>query len=303
MTGTTAGATAGAALVTGARTALELVRAPAALTVLGDTLAGAAASGRPATAGRRARLALASTCLYWAGMALNDYADREVDAEERPHRPVPSGRISPRAALAAATALTGAGLAAAAADGRDSLAVAVPLAATVWAYDLSLKNTPYGPAAMAAARGLDVLMGAGARGARHALAPAALLAGHTYAVTAVSRKETLGSGASLPAAALAATGTVGLLAAALTPATARRAHRAASTALLGGYVLAAGSAQLTATVRPDATRLRRAVGAGIHAMIPLQAALAVRGGSVRAALPLLAAYPLAKRLSRKVSPT
>ncbi|MFG2840920.1 SCO3242 family prenyltransferase [Streptomyces zaomyceticus] len=297
MTGTAA------AFVTRTRTALELLRAPAALTVLGDTLAGAAASDRPATAGRRARLALASTCLYWAGMALNDYTDREVDAEERPHRPLPSGRISPRAALATATALTGAGLAAAAADGPDSLAVAVPLAATVWAYDLSLKNTPYGPAAMAAARGLDVLMGAGARGVRHALAPAALLAGHTYAVTAVSRKETLGAGASLPAAALAATGTVALLTAALTPPPARRAHRAMSTALLGGYVLAAGSAQLTATVRPDATHLRRAVGAGIHAMIPLQAALTVRGGSVRAVLPLLAAYPLAKRLSRKVSPT
>ncbi|MFE2558377.1 SCO3242 family prenyltransferase [Streptomyces sp. NPDC059352] len=289
---------------TRARAVLELVRAPAALTVLGDTLAGAAASGRPVTAGRTARLALASSCLYWAGMALNDYADREVDAEERPGRPLPSGRISPRAALATAAALTGAGLtAAAAAGGRDTLAVAVPLAATVWAYDLALKNTPYGPAAMAAARGLDVLMGAGARRTRHALAPAALLAAHTYAITMVSRKETLGASASLPAGALAATGAVGLVAAALTPQTAVRAHRAASTALLGGYVLAAGSAQLAATARPDAPRLQRAVGAGIHAMIPLQAALTARGGSLRAAFSLLAAYPVARGLSRKVSPT
>ncbi|MFE4634969.1 SCO3242 family prenyltransferase [Streptomyces sp. NPDC056773] len=294
---------AGGGAVIKARAVLELVRAPAALTVLGDTLAGAAASGRPATAGRTARLAVASTCLYWAGMALNDYADREVDAEERPGRPLPSGRISPRTALATAAALTGAGLTAAAAGGRDTLAVAVPLAATVWAYDLALKNTPYGPAAMAAARGLDVLMGAGARRARRAFAPAALLAGHTYAVTVVSRKETLGAGASLPAGALAATGAVGLIAAALTPQTATRAHRAASAVLLGGYALAAGSAQLAATVRPDATHLKRAVGAGIHAMIPLQAALTARGGSVRVAFSLLAAYPLARSLSRKVSPT
>ncbi|MEU9294150.1 SCO3242 family prenyltransferase [Streptomyces sp. NPDC048266] len=287
----------------GARAVLELVRAPAALTVLGDTLAGAAASGRPVTAGRTARLALASTCLYWAGMALNDYADREVDAEERPGRPLPSGRISPGAALATAAALTGAGLASAAAAGRDTLAVAVPLAATVWAYDLALKNTPYGPAAMAAARGLGVLMGAGARRSRHALAPAALLAAHTYAITSVSREETLGASASLPAGALAATGAVGLVGAALTPPTAARAHRTASTALLGGYVLAAGSAQLAATVRPDAPRLRHAVGAGIHAMIPLQAALTARGGSLRAAFSLLAVYPVARSLSRKVSPT
>ncbi|MFF8835851.1 SCO3242 family prenyltransferase [Streptomyces sp. NPDC015130] len=285
-----------------ARAFAELVRAPAALTVLGDTLAGAAASGRPAAP--TGRLAAASTCLYWAGMALNDYADREEDAEERPARPVPSGRVSPRAALATATALTAAGLtAAAAAGGRDTLAVAVPLAATVWAYDLGVKNTRYGPAAMAAARGLDVLMGAGARRARRALAPAALLAGHTYAITAVSRRETLGAGASLPAGALAATGAVGLVTAALTPPATARAHRVVSTALIGGYALAAGSAQLAATVRPDATHLKRAVGAGIHAMIPLQAALTARGGSVRTALSLLAAYPLARSLSRKVSPT
>lgn len=289
--------------VAGVRAVLELVRAPAALTVLGDTLAGAAASGRPVTAGRTTRLALASTCLYWAGMALNDYADREVDAEERPGRPLPSGRISPGAALATAAALTGAGLVSAAAGGRDTLAMAVPLAATVWAYDLALKKTPYGPAAMAAARGLDVLMGAGARRSRHALAPAVLLAAHTYAITSVSRRETLGASASLPAGALAATGAVGLVGAALTPPTAARSHRAASTALLGGYLLAAGSAQLAATVRPDAPRLQGAVGAGIHAMIPLQAALTARGGSLRAAFALLAAYPVARSLSRKVSPT
>ncbi|WP_043229246.1 SCO3242 family prenyltransferase [Streptomyces sp. NRRL F-5193] len=286
-----------------ARALAELVRAPAALTVLGDTLAGAAASGRPAAPGRTARLAAASTCLYWAGMALNDYADREVDAEERPHRPVPSGRISPRTALVTAAALTGAGLTAAASAGRDALAVAVPLAATVWAYDLALKHTPYGPAAMATARGLDVLMGAGAHRARRGLVPAALLAGHTYAVTAVSRRETLGASASLPAGALAVTGAVGLAAASLTPPATARAHRAAQAVLLGGYALAAGSAQLAAAVRPDAPRIERAVGAGIHAMIPLQAALTARGGSVRAALALLTAYPLARSLARKVSPT
>ncbi|MGW4892867.1 SCO3242 family prenyltransferase [Kitasatospora sp. NPDC004240] len=308
MTGTDTAAAArtdgrGPGAAAKARAVLELVRAPAALTVLGDTLAGAAASGQPVTARRTARLAAASACLYWAGMALNDYADRHLDAEERPARPLPSGRIGPRTALATATALTAAGLTAAATAGRDTLAVAVPLAATVWAYDLALKDTPYGPAAMAAARGLDVLMGAGALRTREALAPAALVAGHTYAVTAVSRRETLGAGAALPAGALAATGAVGLIAAALTPPTATRAHRAATTVLLGGYVCAAGSAQLAATVRPDATHLRRAVVAGIHAMIPLQAALTARGGSPRAALPLLAAYPLARSLSRKVSPT
>ncbi|MBL0801214.1 UbiA family prenyltransferase, partial [Streptomyces albidoflavus] len=72
----------------------ELLRVSAAFSVPGDALAGAAASGtRP---GRRTLLAAGSSlCLYEAGMALNDWADREEDRAERPHRPLPSGRISP----------------------------------------------------------------------------------------------------------------------------------------------------------------------------------------------------------------
>src|SRR4051812_39685325 len=143
------------------RAIVELVRAPAALTVPGDVVAGAAAAGRPFGAATPA-LAAASVSLYWAGMALNDYADRDVDTVERPGRPIPSGRITPRFALGLAAGLTATGLGLAGlAGGRRALGIAVPLAATVWAYDLVLKATPAGQAAMAAARGLDVLMGAG----------------------------------------------------------------------------------------------------------------------------------------------
>ncbi|WP_161270691.1 UbiA family prenyltransferase, partial [Streptomyces sp. SID335] len=88
----------------------ELLRLPALFTVPGDALAGAAATGlRP---DHRTLLAIGSSlCLYEAGMALNDWADRAEDAVERPERPLPSGRIAPPAALTAATALTAAGLA------------------------------------------------------------------------------------------------------------------------------------------------------------------------------------------------
>ncbi|MFF9320138.1 UbiA family prenyltransferase [Streptomyces sp. NPDC014735] len=144
-----------------ARAWTELLRVSALFTVPGDALAGAAATGR--SPGRGTALAVgASLCLYEAGMALNDWADREEDAVDRPHRPIPSGRIAPGAALAAAGALTAAGLGLAARAGRPALVVATGLAATVWAYDLRLKHTPAGPAAMAAARALDLLLGAAA---------------------------------------------------------------------------------------------------------------------------------------------
>ncbi|MET7497015.1 SCO3242 family prenyltransferase [Streptomyces sp900116325] len=137
----------------------ELLRVSALFTVPGDALAGAAAVGR--RPGRGTALAVgASLCLYEAGMALNDWADRDEDATDRPHRPIPSGRITPGAALAAAGALTAAGLTLAARAGRPALTVATGLAATVWAYDLRLKHTQAGPAAMAAARALDLLLGA-----------------------------------------------------------------------------------------------------------------------------------------------
>ncbi|TDD97266.1 SCO3242 family prenyltransferase [Jiangella asiatica] len=194
------------------RDVVELVRAPAALTVPGDSLAGAAAAGFPYGA-RTAVVPLASACLYWAGMALNDYADRDLDAVERPERPIPSGRVKPSEALGLAAGLTAAGVGlAAVAGGRRALRVAVPLAATVWTYDLVAKPTAAGPAAMGLARGLDVLLGAGGR-LRAAALPAAAVTAHTVGVTVLSRGEVHGAspesarfavGATTVAAALAA---------------------------------------------------------------------------------------------------
>src|SRR5690348_7121700 len=44
-------------------------------------------------------LLAASSCLYLAGMVFNDVFDREVDAVERPKRPIPSGGVSVRGAV------------------------------------------------------------------------------------------------------------------------------------------------------------------------------------------------------------
>lgn len=189
-----------------ARAWAELLRLPALFTVPGDALAGAAATG--VHPNRRTLLAIGSSLLlYEAGMALNDWADKDEDAVERPHRPLPSGRIHPTAALTAACAFTAGGLALAARAGRPALAVAVPLAATVWAYDLAAKHTPAGPPAMGLARGLDVLLGAAATAGRtrEALPSAAVLGAHTLAVTTVSRQETRGGSPLAPLAALATT--------------------------------------------------------------------------------------------------
>lgn len=278
----------------------ELVRGPAALTVIGDTIAGAAASGRPLR-GRRWALPVSSMAFYWAGMALNDWADRDLDAVERPERPIPSGRVSPRTALATGGALTAAGLALArVGGGRRALRVAAPLAAAVWAYDTTLKGTALGPLGMSVCRGLDVLLGAGGRW-RAALPAATALGVHTLGVTALSGGEVHGSSPSTAGAALAGTAvSTGL---AVTGRSRRRSHRLAALGFGAGYAATVGAAQYGAVDSPTASRVRAATAAGIHGMVPLQASLAARHGSVRAAALLAGALPLARRLARKVSPT
>lgn len=285
----------------------QLLRVPALFTVPGDALAGAAATGLRPT-GRTALAAGASLCLYSAGMALNDWADQQEDAAERPERPIPSGRITPGAALTAACALTAAGLALAHRAGRPAAVTATALAATVWGYDLGLKHTPAGPAAMAGARALDLLLGAAATAPpatapaalRRALGPAAALAGHTCAVTAVSRSETTGGRPATSAAALAATAA---LAAHLTRPTAGATAPPVVAVLAGRYLQTCGVPMLHAALNPSPPLTRRAVGHGIGALIPLQAALAARAGARTSALALLALAPAARRLARTVSPT
>lgn len=280
----------------------ELLRAPAALTVLGDSAAGAAAAGRPLR-GRRLALPLASVALYWSGMALNDWADRALDAAERPERPIPSGRIAPAAALTAAAGLSGAGLALAAlAGGSDALRIAVPLAGAVWAYNTVLKPTPAAPAAMAACRALDVLLGAGAGRWTAARTPALAMAAHTFGVTALSRGEVHGGRRGDSRLALATT------LAATTLSCAGRApsglHRAAAGLCALGYAGTTGRAQLAADATPStAAAVRTATIAGIHGMVPLQAALCARRGSLPTAALVLSALAPARRLATRRSPT
>lgn len=277
------------------RTLVDLVRAPAALSVPGDVVAGAGAAD--VLTGRTAGLACSSVCLYWAGMAANDWADRELDAVERPERPIPSGRISAGAALGVAAGLTAAGLAAAAvAGGRRALAVAIPLAAAVWVYDLKLKNTAAGPWGMAACRALDVLLGASPGAVRRALPAAAVVGVHTYTVTALSRREVSGAEPRLAAATLATT-------AAIAGAVASRRGAPIAAALSAVYAERYGRAQVGVLRDPAAPTVRAAVGAGITSLPSLQGALTARAGQPWAGLAVAAAAPVAKRLAKVVSPT
>ncbi len=85
----------------------RLLRLSLAPTAVADIVCGAvyAGQGWPANPGRLWLPVLASLFVYHGGMVLNDCADAERDEKTRPERPIPSGAVSPEAALTVAVVL------------------------------------------------------------------------------------------------------------------------------------------------------------------------------------------------------
>jgi 4-hydroxybenzoate polyprenyltransferase len=290
--------------VSSARALVRLLRLPSVMTVPGDVLVGAAWDGSAGTPGAPlASGVIGSSFVYLSGMALNDWADRDIDAVERPRRPIPAGEIAPPAALATALGLTGASLAIAGLGGSRRLKLAGALAATVWTYDLVSKDTPAGPWTMASARALDVLVGAGTNPVG-ALVPAGAIGAHALVITLVSAHEAEGGDAAVARDALIGCAAIGGLVVASALAGKRGPRDTALTlAAVGTYAFAMGKAGAAAMKKPDAAGLQRLVGTGVMANMPLQAALLASRGRVASATALLASFPFARRAARKVAVT
>lgn len=79
--------------------------------------------------------------LTWFGNAINDVADRHVDALSRPERPIPSGVVSVRAAGRFAWTLAAAGMALSVTLGTRAAVVAAVALVLAAAYSLWLKGT------------------------------------------------------------------------------------------------------------------------------------------------------------------
>lgn len=144
----------------------ELLRVSNSLTAVADVWAGVLivrGTLEPLTV--TALLTAGSLLLYHAGMVFNDVFDAAIDADERPRRPIPSGRVSPESALWLALGLfLGGGLIAATAyviNGKSQagLLVVIALMASIYAYNASLKATSVGPFAMGLCRGLNLCLG------------------------------------------------------------------------------------------------------------------------------------------------
>jgi 4-hydroxybenzoate polyprenyltransferase len=143
---------------------VELSRISNLPTCWSNVLTGAAigAAGSTMEWGQVLCAALAISAMYVAGMAINDAADAPADASARPERPIPSGRISRRAAWIYGFACTALGLGLAAALGAQTLGLAVALGACIVVYDLLHRRIEGSVVLMGACRGFVYLVAAAA---------------------------------------------------------------------------------------------------------------------------------------------
>jgi hypothetical protein len=152
-------------------TALRLGRVSNLPTVITNVAAGLALSGAAFGPDLMLSLGLAISVMYVGGMYLNDAFDREIDAGERPERPIPSGQVSATTVFALGFGMLALGLVIVAiatlARGRGSagLLAAAALAAAIVLYDAYHKQNPLSPVLMALCRVLVYVTAALSTGA------------------------------------------------------------------------------------------------------------------------------------------
>ena len=177
---------------------LQLMRPANIITAWADILLGYAAAGLVVnnldlvTLGW---LILSTTGLYGGGVVFNDVFDTELDAVERPERPIPSGRASLSGAIALGIILLLLGIVAAAMVSTLSAILAIFVAIAALTYDKWSKHHRFlGPVNMGICRGGNLLLGVSAIPAaisdRWYLALIPIL--YIGAITAISQGEVRG---------------------------------------------------------------------------------------------------------------
>lgn len=285
---------------------LQLMRPANIVTAWADILVGFAASGAIAFLNQTltgsatlAWLLLATTGLYGGGVVFNDVFDAELDAKERPERPIPSDRASRQGAIALGSLLLVVGIVAALQVSWLSGAIAATIAFAALLYDAFGKHhSILGPVNMGICRGGNLLLGVSAvpamLGERWflALIPITYIA----AVTAISQGEVHGGKASTGITALLFVGAVivSILALGLLP-------DYQVLAALPFILLFAGRvlpAFVKAAREPTPDLIRVAVKAGVLSLIVLDATVAAGFATLPYGLLVLSLLPISMILAQ-----
>ena len=244
-------------------------------------------------------LILATTGLYGGGVVFNDVCDAALDAVERPERPIPTGRVSLRGAIALGTALLLVGIIAAATVSNLSAILASIVALTALVYDKWGKHhTFFGPLNMGACRGGNLLLGVSAVPAAVgdrwylALIPIVYIA----AITAISQGEVKGGKKTTGIMAIAFIGIVigsilglGLL---------REYSLLITLPFLTLFIALVLPPFVKAALTPSPELIQTAVKAGVLSLIVLDATIAAGFANWIYGLLLLALLPVSRLLAR-----
>ena len=244
-------------------------------------------------------LLLSTTGLYGGGVVFNDVFDAEIDAEERPERPIPSGRASKQEAIALGTFLLAVGVVAAAQVSLLSALLAAFIAVAALSYDAIAKHSPlFGPLNMGLCRGANLLLGVSAVPISVqscwflALIPVVYIA----AITTISRGEVHGGSRSTGIVALLMLGLVIAGIASLTFLPSYGGLSVLPFALL--FIALVLPEFVRAALNPTAEQIRGAVKAGIICLIVLDATIASGFINWIYGLGVLSLLPLSRGLAK-----
>jgi UbiA prenyltransferase family len=249
-------------------------------------------------------LLLATTGLYGGGIVFNDVFDAELDAIERPERPIPSGRATLNSGILLGALLLIGGIGAAMQVSVLSGSIACAIAASALTYDAIGKHHPvFGPLNMGLCRGGNWLLGMSALPAamsHHgiiALVPIVYIA----AITLMSRGEVNGGSrpASVIALGLLCSVAIGLVALTLMP-----DYVLLSMVPLGvvWLVLVLPAFVKAAAVR-SAELIGQAVRIGVISLIALDAATVAGFSGLPYGVAVLALLPLSRWLAARFAVT
>jgi len=285
------------------RAALQLTRPANLVTAIADILAGIAIAGVGFNWENAYWLIFSTLGLYGGGVVLNDVFDAQIDAVERPERPIPSGRISFRTAAVLGVLLLVFGIVTAVNYSRISGWIAVIIALATIVYNRFAKHSRlFGPLVMGFCRGGNLLLGVSA-------VPAALELWwplgfipliYIAAITLISQDEVHGGKriylylASLFYAIVhVAQGIIAY----------KNGYFVMAVVLIGLHAVLIGKPLWAAVESPVGNKIGKAVKAGVISLIVMDAAWCMAFGSYALAFIVLLLLPLSIKLGKMFAVT
>lgn len=272
------------------------------VTAVSDILAGIAISGYFLQSAENHSsvvwLILSTMGLYGGGVVMNDVFDAELDAVERPERPIPSGLVSRAQASILGLILLAAGIFFASLASTYSAILAIAIAIGAVVYDKWGKHHVFwGPFNMGVCRGLNLLLGLSIIPSQVAefwfmgIVPVVYIA----AITMISQDEVYGGKKSTlyAAAILYALAMAGIFYVSLS-----QDQQIATIFFIALWAFMVFVPLRKAMQQPEGRMIGRAVKAGVLALILMNAAWASAFGFIYLALIIILLLPLSILLAK-----